>query len=193
MASTFDRRIVPDSVLALIRACQARVPAHLGGGAALAGAHLGHRLSADIDLFCHRAEDVRALARGLPSIAAEVGATIDVVRDGATFVRATARVGEVALEVDLVYEATPDLGQATSVDGVLVESLVDMRANKLTCILSRSEPRDMVDLLFLNRAGFPPDEDLGLALKKDEGIDPGVLAWLLGQFPVSPLPECWSR
>ena len=27
-----------------------------------------------------------------------------------------------------------------------------------------------------------------MALQKDAGIDPGVLAWLLGQFPLAPLP-----
>jgi hypothetical protein len=54
--------------------------------------------------------------------------------------------------------------------------------------LSRSEPRDLVDLLFLDRAGYPPEADLALALRKDGGIDPGVIAWLLGQFPVEPLP-----
>jgi hypothetical protein len=37
-------------------------------------------------------------------------------------------------------------------------------------------------------ARFPPEEDLTLASRKDGGIDPGVLAWLLGQFPTSPLP-----
>lgn len=59
---------------------------------------------------------------------------------------------------------------------------------KLTCLLSRSEPRDLVDLLFLNRAGYAPENDLSLALQKDAGIDPGVLGWLLGQFPCEPLP-----
>lgn len=69
-----------------------------------------------------------------------------------------------------------------------LESLPDLRASKLTCLLSRSEPRDLVDLLFLDRAGFAPEADLSLALEKDGGIDPGVLAWLLGQFPIDPLP-----
>lgn len=59
----------------------------------------------------------------------------------------------------------------------------------MTCILSRSEPRDLVDLYFLDRAGFPPDQDLEIALQEDAGIDPGVLAWLLSQFPVDPLPK----
>jgi len=75
------------------------------------------------------------------------------------------------------------------VEGIVVESLSDLRANKLTCILSRSEPRDLVDLYFLDRAGHPPERDLDLALKKDAGIDPGVLAWLLSRFPTEPLPQ----
>lgn len=122
------------------------MPCHLAGGAALSGLHLAHRLSADIDLFCHEAKDVR-----------------DLVRD---------------------LEAPPPL-----VEGVLVESFADLRASKLTCLLSRSEPRDLVDLLFLDRAGHAPERDLAPALRKDAGIDPGALAWLLRDFPLSPLPR----
>jgi hypothetical protein len=93
---------------------------------------------------------------------------------------ARARLAAGPLELDLIHEAVPDIEAAPPpVEGVIVESLADLRANKLTCILSRSEPRDLVDLLFLDRAGFPPDQDLELALRKDAGIDPGVLAWLL--------------
>jgi Nucleotidyl transferase AbiEii toxin, Type IV TA system len=93
------------------------------------------------------------------------------------------------VDTDLVYEAVADVGTLDPpVEGVQVEPLIDLRANKLTCILSRSEPRDLVDLLFLDRAGVPPERDLSEALKKDGSIDPGVLAWLLSQFPVEPLP-----
>lgn len=73
------------------------------------------------------------------------------------------------------------------IEGVVIESLQDRRASKLTCILSRSDPRDRVDLLFLERAGFRPELDLALALQKDAGIDVGALAWLLNDFPVAPL------
>ena len=44
----------------------------------------------------------------------------------------------------------------------------------------RPVPRD--------RTGYAPERDLHLALRKDAGIDPGIIAWLLGQFPVEPLP-----
>ena len=67
-------------------------------------------------------------------------------------------------------------------------TLADLRASKHTRLLSRSEPRDLVDVLFLERAGFSPEADLALALRKNAGIDPGVLSWLVAQFPVEPLP-----
>ncbi len=99
------------------------------------------------------------------------------------------QLGDHAIELDVIFDPTADLEPPPpAVDGVIVESFSDLRANKLTCILSRSEPRDLVDLLFLDRAGYPPEHDLPLALRKDAGVDPGVLAWLLGQFPVEPLP-----
>ena len=189
MRSTFDRRVVPDAILEVIRACQRRVPCHLGGGCALSGAYLSHRLSGDVDLMCHEPSEVRLLMAELPAVARETGTKIELKRDAGTFVRASLKTADQSLELDVVHEAVTDLEiTQPSIEGVVIESLADLRASKLTCILSRSEPRDLVDLLYLDRAGFPPERDLELALKKDAGIDPGVLAWLLGQFPIEPLP-----
>jgi hypothetical protein len=190
MRKTFDRRVVPDFALAFVRACQARVPCHLGGGAALAGVYLGHRTTGDLDLFVHDTEDLRALAKLLSAAAADAGTELTLLRDAGHLVRAQlqARDGR-SLEVDLVYEPIADIeAPPPRIEGVVIESLADLRASKLTCILSRSEPRDLVDLYFLDQAGFPPAGDLEIALRKDSGIDPGVLAWLVAQFPTRPLP-----
>jgi hypothetical protein len=184
----FDPRVVSREVLEVLRACQQRVPCALGGGAALSGAHLGHRLSRDVDLVCRRPEDVRALARDLPEIGHRTGAAVVLVRDAGTFIRANVTTSTGSLELDAVYESTPPLEPSEALDGVVLESLMDLRASKLTCLLSRSEPRDLVDLLFLDRAGYRPEADLARALQKDAGMDPGILAWLLGQFPLGPLP-----
>jgi hypothetical protein len=190
MRKTFDRRVVPNSVLDFVRACQERIPCHLGGGAALAGAYLGHRTTGDIDLFVHDAEDMRALVGLLPSAAADAGIDVTLLRDVGHLVRArlTDRDGN-SIEADIVHEPVADISAPPPpIEGIVIESLPDLRASKLTCILSRSEPRDLVDLYFLDQAGFPPEGDLELALRKDAGIDAGVLAWLLAQFPTHPLP-----
>jgi predicted nucleotidyltransferase component of viral defense system len=190
VARSFDRRVVPEWVLELVRSLQRRAPCHLAGGAALAGLYLSHRLSADVDLFCHDASVVRSLIRELPDVARECRADIRIVRDAGMFVRATASLRGHALELDLVHEALPDIeSPPPPVDGVVAESFADLRASKLACLLSRAEPRDLVDVMFLDRLGHSPEADLSLALKKDAGIDPGILGWLLRDFPTSPLPR----
>ena len=133
---------------------------------------------------------MRTLVQVLSDAAGSAGVSVAIVRDAGSFVRATLTYGDGEVELDVVHEPIPDVeAPPPPVEGVVVESLADLRANKLTCILSRSEPRDLVDLYFLDRAGYPPEQDLELALKKDAGIDPGVLAWLLSRFPIEPLPQ----
>lgn len=173
-------------MLALTRRCQSLAPCPLGGGAALSGVYLRHRLSRNIDIVCRDREQLQSLERELPELARAAGTEATVVVRGGTFVRARVAAG---FELDVVVETTPPIEAAELVEGILVVSLADLRAAKLTCLLSRSEPRDLVDILFLDRAGFPPEADIPLALRKDAGMDPGVLAWLLGDFPLEPLPK----
>ena len=131
MRSAFDRRVVPEPVLDLVRALQRRAPSHLAGGAALGGLYLSHRLSSDIDLFCHDAADVRALVRELPGVAQECAAQIHVVRDAGSLVRAAVHVRGCDLEVDLVHEALADLeAPPPPVEGVVV-MLVPLQESEL--------------------------------------------------------------
>ncbi len=191
MRSAFDRRVVPEPVIesSFARSRLARPPT--SRAARRSAAHTcPHRRSANVDLFSHDAEAVRDLVAALPSIARACAGTSGWSATRGRFVRATATVGGHAVEIDLVHEALPDLEPPPPpLEGVVVESFADLRASKLTCLLSRAEPRDLVDLLFLDRAGYPPEQDLVLALRKDAGIDPGVLAWLLRDFPTRPLPQ----
>lgn len=191
MSDTFDRRVVPEALLEVTRAVQRRSSAHLGGGAALSGAHLRHRFTRDLDLFVHDAEEHRRVVAELASVAREAGVGAALVRDGGAFVRARLEVpGEGVFELDLIHETIADLEPPPApIEGIVVESLADLRAAKITCLLSRSEPRDLVDVLFLERAGWPLEPDLPLALQKDAGIDPATLAWVLQEFPVRPLPR----
>lgn len=190
MLEHLDSRVLPPPLADLVREVQARAPCELAGGVALSGAHLAHRLSADIDLFVHDADTHRRACRYLEDAVTAANGEISVVQDAGAFWRARVRIGALTTEVDLLHETLPNLeAPPPPIDGVVIASLVDLRAAKLTCLLSRSEPRDLVDVLFLERAGFLPEADLALALRKDAGIDPAILAWLLRDFPVEPLPR----
>jgi hypothetical protein len=103
MRKTFDRRVVPDFVLDFVRSCQQRIPCHLGGGAALAGVYLGHRTTGDADLFVHEVEDMRSLVGLLPSVAADAGIGVTLLRDVGHLVRAKLEAQDGAsVEVDIV-------------------------------------------------------------------------------------------
>ncbi len=89
----------------------------------------------------------------------------------------------------MARDAGPVLAREPSwVGAVRVESLRDQRANELVAILGRSALRDLVDLYFLDKAGWPADEGLPDALRKDAGTDPGWLAWAIAQVEIHELP-----
>ena len=128
MSATFDRRVIPTSVLEFVRACQSLAPCHLGGGAALSGAYLRHRMTGDIDLFCHDREDMRSLVALLPEAAAETGVSVTILRDVGHLVRARLEAGAVVTEVDVVHEPVADLEPPPPpIEGVVVEADGEVR------------------------------------------------------------------
>lgn len=189
MSLSWNHRVVPAEVLDLLARSQEIAPSRVAGGAALSGVHLGHRLSRDVDVFFDDKQAIRELVPQLGDLTAGLGGTFRMVRDGGAFVRGILQLPRATLDFDLAYDPSKPLAPRDVVQGVVVESLTDLRANKLTCLLSRSEPRDLVDVLFLERTGYVPEADLAHALQKDGGIDPGILAHLLTSFPVAPLPQ----
>lgn len=58
----------------------------------------------------------------------------------------------------------------------------EILANKLCALLSRSEIRDLIDVRELENAGFGLESALESAAKKDSGLTPGQLAWVLSQI-----------
>jgi hypothetical protein len=189
MHSKFDRRVLSESALAFVHAVQCAAPCRLGGGTALAGAWLSHRLSRDIDLFFQDRAALRQFLPELAHVASRTGCSARLVRDGGSHVRATLDLDGQQLELDLVHDSLPDVDDTQPVvEGIRLVPFADLRAAKLTCLLSRAEPRDLVDVLFLERSGYPPENDFAFALSKDAGMDPATMAWLVRDFPVHPMP-----
>lgn len=157
----------------------------LSGGAALAGYHLGHRETLDLDLFTTRPE---AFERGrfvLADVAAALGATLQVRQDAPGFRRVVLDRGGDAVVVDTVLERVsqvvddkPDIG------GVRVDPPREILANKLCAVVGRAEERDLVDLWALERSGLRVEDALPDALAKDGGCTPATLAWLLDQVVI---------
>ena len=157
----------------------------LTGGAALAGFHLGHRTTDDLDLF---ACDASAFERGrfvLADVAAALGGELQVRQDAPGFKRVVLTRGDEGLVIDLVKDTGPQLHlDKLERDHILVDPADEILANKLTALVGRAEERDLIDVMFLERAGYPIEAALPVALAKDGGCTPATLAWLLSEITI---------
>jgi hypothetical protein len=69
----------------------------------------------------------------------------------------------------LVQDRAPQLFEKVVIGGIVVDPPAEILANKLCALLSRTEPRDLVDVAKLEEAGFDPIGALDLARRKDGG------------------------
>ena len=161
----------------------------LTGGAALAGFHLQHRPTRDLDLFWH---DLATFARepeDCVSTLEAAGFKVHVLQRSRGFVRLRVEQAGQTVIVDLVAEPVPTVerpaevaaGQAT----IQIDGLHEILVNKVGALLHRAEVRDLVDLkALLDRGG-----DLPRALRdagtKDAGFSPMMLGYLLQSFPLA--------
>lgn len=157
----------------------------LTGGAALAGFHLGHRTTDDLDLFTRH--DL-AFERGrhvLADVAAAIGGELHVRQDAPGFQRLVlTRRGE-GLVIDLVKDTGPQLHpDKLERDHIVIDPADEILANKLTALVGRAEERDLIDVMFLERAGYSVEAALPVALAKDGGCTPATLAWLLSEITI---------
>lgn len=156
----------------------------LTGGAALAGFYFGHRRTEDLDFFS-TGSPVEEGDLALAAAAEDVGATIERVKTFPAFQRRIVRRGSESVVVDLVRDPTAGQLPKEQRGAVRLDSLQEILANKLCALLGRSELRDLVDVLVLERrGGLAVEEALPVALRKDRGATPGQLAWVLSQIRI---------
>jgi hypothetical protein len=163
-------------------------PFVLTGGTALAAFHLQHRLSEDVDLFAVaplsatelKHSEILELGFQAAQVAGiAIGAAAESRAPSVHFHQVFLTRGtESRLKIDLVRDPGPLFGEPITVEGVRVDALLNIAANKVTA-LSRLAARDYVDLFFLAKAGFRFDELLELAKQKDRGLEEFYLAMAL--------------
>jgi predicted nucleotidyltransferase component of viral defense system len=157
----------------------------LTGGAALVGFYLSHRETHDLDLFTAGG----ALDEGertLRQIATELELEIEPVRRDPAFQRflVRRRQGDESLVIDLVRDDVPQLAAKRIISGIRIDSAEEILANKLCTLLSRVEVRDLVDVMALQHSGLDPIAAVASAARKDGGLTPSQLAWVLSSFPI---------
>jgi hypothetical protein len=154
----------------------------LTGGTALAAFHLHHRLSVDLDLFTLDDLALREAGILVPQLAADLRCSIGRARQTEHLCQFLFESKtDQSLQVDLVRDFGPQYGQRSKYGDIIVDSVENIGANKLTAILGRTEPKDFVDLYFILHAGYDFDDLLAKAREKDLGLQPFFLAGALRQ------------
>lgn len=166
----------------------ASAPFVLTGGTALAAFYLQHRLSEDIDLFAIAPIGNAELKQ---SEVLELGVQVAIDAGVAIGAKVESRAPSVhfhqvflthqsapRLKIDLVRDPGPALSEPMVVDGIRVDSMLNIAVNKVTA-LSRLAARDYIDLFFLARAGFRFEDLLEKAKQKDPGLEEFYLGMAL--------------
>ncbi len=171
----------------------------LTGGGALAGVHLGHRETRDLDLFWRNRTQLGELVRDVRAALRADGLEVEALRSAPTFGELRVADGHGVCVVDLVAEPGPSLEPPEIVTvqdaTIAVDTAHEILVNKLTALLGRSELRDLVDVRALLEAGVDFDRALRDAPKKDGGFSAMTLAWVLKDLKPEPLAQAlgWSE
>jgi hypothetical protein len=168
-------------------------PWTLTGGAALAGFHLGHRITRDLDLFWHGRATLGEVRDRVMDLLRAQGLRTAGAEQSDSFCRLRVTDGHEEVLLDLVAEPIACV-EAPLLVGVgnrriQVDTPHEILVNKLCSLLSRSELRDLIDVEALLRDGGDLARACRGAAQKDAGFSPLTLQWLLRDFPVARLAE----
>ena len=147
------------------------------GGTLLASVYLHHRLSEDLDFFSDTRVSYDAVAPFVAQCRSELQLkTIDErrVHDRWEF---WLRNHE-SVRVEFVWYDFPALKPRKRWQGIPIDSLDDLAANKTMAMMERHAPKDVVDLYFLmTKKGYTPKRFLELAQRKFGLHVPVSLFW----------------
>ena len=146
---------------------------------------LGHRETHDLDLFTLAGPLTGGVDGPAGPRRREIGASCEEVRTAPEFRRFVLSREDDSVVVDLVVERAPQLvADKPWVGSIQIDPPEEILANKLCALLGRAEIRDLVDVHALEQSGLSLERALEAGRRKDGGLTPGQLAWVLSQISI---------
>jgi hypothetical protein len=161
---------------------------YLTGGTALSAFYLQHRYSIDLDLFTHDDEAFQKADGLTAQTSAKLNADYKPVRITSYFKHFRVGPKDDPLTIHFSKDYATHIKPPNNFEGVLVDSVEDITANKICAALGRTEIKDLVDLYFLDKAGYSIPNYFDIAQQKDGGLAYETLAYTLSQFEISAIP-----
>ncbi|TSC90394.1 MAG: hypothetical protein G01um10145_66 [Microgenomates group bacterium Gr01-1014_5] len=147
---------------------------YLSGGTALAEYYLQHRLSEDLDFFCMEEVDPMNIQVSLKSLQKE--ARIDKIDFQQSFNRNLFFLHhkEGVIKTEFTYYPFTQIEQPKVINGIKVDSLIDIATNKTFTIYQQPSSRHFIDLyLIIKTKGWEFKDLIKKAKAKfDSPIDP---------------------
>lgn len=119
------------------------------GGTALSEFYLKHRESLDLDFFTQNEFDSQIILEAVQSWSKKYRFIIKSSFIDPTYIYILNFKDGEQLKIDFARYPYPQLNKPKSHDGILVDSFLDLAANKLLLINQRTEVKDFVDLYFI--------------------------------------------
>jgi hypothetical protein len=165
-----------------------RPPFILGGGGALAGVHLAHRKTRDLDLFWREQTQLGDIPGLIETLLTKEGLAVSPLQRSPLFVQLRVADASSVVVVDLIAEPTssvepPWLCRIGHTD-ILVDTPHAILTEKLCALLERSELRDLIDIEALVGSGQDLNSAIANAPRRDSGFSPFTLAWVLRDWGV---------
>lgn len=145
------------------------------GGTALAEYYLGHRYSDDIDLFSYKKLDTQLIFTFMTEISKSKYTLESRINEVVYSFFLKNLQGDV-LKVDFGNYPYRCVEKQKKIQGVQVDSLLDIAVNKLLTVSQRTSVKDFVDLYFLLRSHSLYDLMEGVKVKFGVKIEPFLLS-----------------
>ena len=163
----------------------------LTGGSALGIFYLEHRLSYDLDFFtCEPTVEWHLLENLVRGIAADIQAECHALTASPDFHRYQIVRPPESEILDFVIERIPQLDEKKNdFDGVRVDTIREIMVNKICALIHRCELKDVLDLYYLQRKGYSVRDYLKETKRKEAGLDPAMISFLLSRLKIDIDPD----
>ena len=158
---------------------------YLSGGTALGRCFLKHRYSDDLDLFLNDHPNFKHQSETIITLLNEKSfqCTISITTD--SFLRIFINHDDLVLKIDFINDVPFHFGNFEHFDFFgNVDNWRNILSNKI-CALSRMEPKDYADILFISQKyEFNWEDVIEEAKKKDLWVEPVAISKMIKEFPV---------
>jgi hypothetical protein len=161
---------------------------YLTGGTALSAFYLQHRYSVDLDLFTHEDSSFQKVDSVVNEVCVKLNVPCLPVETTAFFKHFRVGPQENPMTLHFSKDYSAHLKSPNRFGVILVDSLEDITANKICATLGRTELKDLIDLYFLDKAGYTIASYFEMAKQKDGGLSFETLAYTLSQFEIVEIP-----